>query len=160
MEDSAVVSQRPSFVRSSFCDNGVMTIELNRPEKRNALSQDMIDALISALQRAERHKGTRVVVLTGSPEGPFSAGADLKELSALDTPQAHARGWLKDLSDTVNGMRKPIIAAVEGFALGGGFELALLVKLPPLLSFPPFPHDIFPSFIAKNPTYHFSLLTE
>ena len=59
--------------------------------------------------------------------GPFSAGADIEELSALDTAQAYARGWLKDLSDTVQGMHKPIIAAVEGFALGGGFELALLV---------------------------------
>lgn len=130
IQDSAATSQRRSHVISSFSDNGVTTIELNRPEKRNALSQDMINALITALQEAERHLGTRAIVLTGSPGGPFSAGADIRELSALDTAQAHARGWLKDLSDAVKGIRKPVIAAVEGYALGGGFELALLVVFP------------------------------
>ena len=115
------------LIKIKFLDSGVTTIQLNRPEKRNALSQAMIDDLIAALQEVEAHDATRVVVLTGTPGGPFSAGADIEELSTLDPAQAYARGWLKDLSDTVQGMRKPIIAAVEGFALGGGFELALLV---------------------------------
>ena len=127
METSTEASASDVLVKPNFRGNGVTTIQLNRPRKRNALSQPMIDDLIAALQEVERHDGTRAVVLTGTPGGPFSAGADIEELSTLDTAQAYARAWLKDLSDTVRGMRKPLIAAVEGFALGGGFELVLLV---------------------------------
>ena len=127
MEDPIEAPASRVLVKTMFRGNGVTTIQLNRPEKRNALSQTMINDLITALQEVEAHDETRAVVLTGTPGGPFSAGADIEELSALSTAQAYAREWLKDLSDTVQGMRKPIIAAVEGFALGGGFELALLV---------------------------------
>ena len=134
MGHAAAASQRSALVKSTLSDNGCLTIELNRPEKRNALSQSMIDDLIAVLQTAELHEGTRAVVLTGSPGGPFCAGADLEELTKLDTPKAQAAGWLKDLSDTISSMRKPTIAAVEGFALGGGFELALLVALPALFT--------------------------
>ena len=146
MKDPTEVSASRVLVKINFRGNGVTTIQLNRPEKRNALSQAMINELIAALQEVEGHDETRAVVLTGTPGGPFSAGADIEELSALDTAQAYARQWLKDLSDTVQGMRKPIIAAVEGFALGGGFELALLVYtqflLDVLFSVPLIPHSL------------------
>lgn len=66
-------------------------------------------------------------MLTGAPNGPFSAGADLGEMVEMSTADGHAREYLKDLSDAVTSLRKPIIAAVLGFALGGGFELAMMV---------------------------------
>lgn len=127
MEQISRVLQQGNLIKTSVNDNGTATIQLHRPEKRNALSQAMIDELVAVIDLVEKHDNTRVVVLTGAPGGPFSAGADIKELSALNTTQAYERNWLKDLSDAVQGMRKPIICVVEGLAFGGGFELALLV---------------------------------
>ena len=103
MEDPTEAPASRCLVEIKFRGNCVTTIQLNRAEKRNALSQAMIKDLIAALQKVEGDDETRAIVLTGTPGGPFSAGADIEELSALDTAQAYAREWLKDLSDTVQG---------------------------------------------------------
>ncbi|KAF3041472.1 hypothetical protein E8E11_006542 [Didymella keratinophila] len=110
-------------------DGNVAIVKLNRPEKRNALSQNLIDELIEVLSQSDQDVTVRAVVLTGSEQGPFSAGADLAELAHISTTEAFQRGWLKDLNDSLKRFRKPIIAAVRGFAFGGGFELALLCDI-------------------------------
>ncbi|TVY37638.1 Enoyl-CoA hydratase, mitochondrial [Lachnellula subtilissima] len=106
---------------------GVALLKLNRPEKRNSLSQKLIDTLIAAIDMVEKNDTVKVVILTGSRiAGPFSAGADLSEMLHITTAEAHQIQYLKNLNEAVTSMRKPIIAAVAGFALGGGFELALM----------------------------------
>ncbi|KAL4918931.1 ClpP/crotonase-like domain-containing protein [Aspergillus aurantiobrunneus] len=104
---------------------GIREYVLNRPSKRNALSQDLIDELLRQLRLATGDERVRAVVITGS-QGFFSAGADIKEISRLDAEDARQRRYLQDLCDGVRGFRKPVVVAVEGKALGGGFELALM----------------------------------
>ncbi|KAK5659039.1 hypothetical protein OQA88_1126 [Cercophora sp. LCS_1] len=104
---------------------GVAVIRLDRPAKRNAFSQAMIDELVSVLALLDSLDQVRAVVLTGSPEGPFCAGMDIKELAQISTADAHQRAFLKDLTNAFAHFSKPIIAAVIGVAVGGGFEIAL-----------------------------------
>ncbi|KAJ4299754.1 hypothetical protein N0V90_005000 [Kalmusia sp. IMI 367209] len=113
----------------SIREAGVAICELNRPLKRNALSQDLINELTGALAQLERDSKVHAVVLTSVGDSPFCAGADLKELSQISTAEAFTRGWLKDLEDAFASFRKPIIAAVRGFAFGGGFEIALMCDM-------------------------------
>ncbi|KAK0624099.1 enoyl-CoA hydratase/isomerase [Immersiella caudata] len=106
-------------------ETGVALVRLDRPAKRNAFSQSMIDDLVTILGQIDNDGSIRAVVLTGGAEGPFCAGMDIKELSQITTAKGHARNFLKDLTDAFAGFSKPLIAAVVGFALGGGFEIAL-----------------------------------
>ncbi|KAI1437213.1 enoyl-CoA hydratase/isomerase [Xylaria sp. CBS 124048] len=103
----------------------VALVQLNRPGKRNALTQAMMDRLIAVLGQLDQDKGVRAVVLMGTRNGAFSAGVDISELTQLTTGKAHERRFLSDLNEAFEGFSKPIIAAVEGLALGGGFEVAL-----------------------------------
>ncbi|USP74105.1 hypothetical protein yc1106_01379 [Curvularia clavata] len=123
---SLTTTEQPNLV-VSVKDGGVAILELNRPRKRNALSQALIDDLIAALHQIDRNPTIFAAILTSS--GPFSAGADLNELAKLTTAEATRLGWLKDLNDAFSSFRKPILAAVRGFALGGGFELALMCDM-------------------------------
>ena len=102
----------------------VALLTLNRPEALNALNAQLIDELNQALDALERDPQVGCIVLTGSAKA-FAAGADIKEMAELVYPQI----YLDDLfaeSDRVAARRKPMIAAVAGFALGGGCELALM----------------------------------
>ncbi|KAJ4983735.1 enoyl-CoA hydratase/isomerase [Stagonosporopsis vannaccii] len=110
-------------------EGNVTVVELNRPKKRNALSQDLINELVEVLSQLDSSSTVRAVVLTSIGQGSFCAGADLGELANISTAEAFQRGRLKDLNDALESFRKPIIAAVRGFAFGGGFELALLCDL-------------------------------
>lgn len=103
----------------------VAVVQLNRPAKRNALTQGMMDRLVALLDRLDRSDAVRAVVLMGTRKGAFSAGADISELAQLTTGAAHERRFLSDLNGAFEQFSKPIIAAVEGMALGGGFEVAL-----------------------------------
>ncbi|EOA92097.1 hypothetical protein ACJQWK_04265 [Exserohilum turcicum] len=123
---SLQTAEQPNLIVSTT-DDGIAILEMNRPRKRNALSQAFIDELTAALRHIDRTPTTFAVILTSS--GPFSAGADLTELGALTTAEATRVGWLKDLDDAFSSFRKPILAAVRGFALGGGFELALMCDM-------------------------------
>ncbi|MBF8781070.1 enoyl-CoA hydratase [Pseudomonas fulva] len=99
-------------------------ITLNRPAALNALNAQVVAELNQALDQLERDPQIGCVVLTGSPKA-FAAGADIKEMAELEYPQIYLDDLFSD-ADRVAGRRKPIIAAVAGFALGGGCELAMM----------------------------------
>ncbi|WP_460043587.1 enoyl-CoA hydratase [Pseudomonas sp. S2_H01] len=102
----------------------VALITLNRPEALNALNSTLISELNHALDELESNRDIGCIVLTGSAKA-FAAGADIKEMAELKYPQIYLDDLFSD-SDRVANRRKPIIAAVAGFALGGGCELALM----------------------------------
>lgn len=105
---------------------GVVVVALNRPDKLNALSTDMTVALGRALDEAEADAGVRVVVLTGAGEKAFAAGADIAEYrGGKDRAFAEFQFAGRRLNDRLEAFPKPTVAAVNGYALGGGFELAL-----------------------------------
>lgn len=110
--------------------DGVRTITVNRPDKLNALNSATLDALHQAFDAAAEDDDVRVVVLTGAGEKAFVAGADISEMNGLTPVQGRdfsLRG--QRMMRRVEKMPKPVIAAVNGFALGGGLELAMCCHL-------------------------------
>ena len=112
------------LVRTEARD-GVLTIIINRPRQRNAISREVAVQLVAALDRLDADPAFSVGVLTGAG-GTFSAGMDLKAFANGQTPIIPGRGFG---GLTQADIRKPLIAAVEGWALGGGFEMALACDL-------------------------------
>jgi enoyl-CoA hydratase len=107
-------------------DGAVAVITINRPEKRNALNSETIDELRRAILALKHDDGVRAVVITGAGDKAFIAGADINEL-AVQTPvggreHAHRSQHVLDLIET---MGKPVVAAINGVALGGGCEVAM-----------------------------------
>ena len=106
--------------------DSVALIQFNRPQALNALSKEVNARLIDALDLAERDDSAKVVVLTGAGEKAFVAGADIKEMSRLDAIGAREFAlYAKKAVDRICDIKKPIIAAVNGFCFGGGLEYAL-----------------------------------
>lgn len=106
--------------------DGVATVTVNRPEKLNALNGQTIGELDVCLADLAASVAARVVVLTGAGPKAFVAGADIGELADLSAAQAHTLARKgQALMDRIEHLGKPVIAAVNGFALGGGCELAL-----------------------------------
>lgn len=101
-------------------------ITINRPDKLNALNKDVFDELNAMLDKVELDRNIRALIITGSGDKAFVAGADIKELNACDeiTGQRFSEYGSSILS-RIEHQRIPVIAAVNGFALGGGCELAL-----------------------------------
>ncbi len=100
---------------------GVITI--NRPEKLNAMTPEMATALVAAVEGFNSDDGIRCVVLTGAGEKAFSAGSDIRTLDDYETPWAFRNR--PDYCDAIRALLKPSIAAVNGYAFGGGLETAM-----------------------------------
>ncbi len=106
-------------------EDDVCLIRLNRPDALNALNSELLDELVAALQDADQSKKVRCIVLTGSDKA-FAAGADIKEMSEKSSVDVFTQDLFAAQANAINGIRKPIIAAVAGYALGGGCELAMM----------------------------------
>jgi enoyl-CoA hydratase/carnithine racemase len=109
-------------------EHGVGVITLNRPEAYNALCTPLLDEVSSAIQNFDADKTIGAIVLTGGNK-VFAAGADIKELAKLDFASAYNNEFVKKEWLTLEKHNKPIIAAVAGFALGGGCEMSLLCDI-------------------------------
>src|ERR1700743_2865686 len=115
--------QQPAQLRTER-HGDIAILPYARPRRRNALGKQSIEELVRELDHADRDPQTRVIVLTGSAPG-FCAGSDLKELAGMDLAgmgahEAHTAA----LARSIALLNKPVVAGVEGFALGGGFVLA------------------------------------
>ncbi len=111
----------------STTNQGITTITINRPSKLNALNKATIEELHQAFNAANQDKDTKVIIVTGSGEKAFVAGADISEFANFDVENGGklaAKGQ-EILFDFVQNLSTPVIAAVNGFALGGGLELAM-----------------------------------
>jgi enoyl-CoA hydratase len=108
-------------------ENHVALLTIQRPDQLNALNKATIEELNQALNQLDSDDGVRVIILTGSGTKAFVAGADIKEFASFSIEQGEAlsREGQRLLFDRVENMTKPVIAAVNGFALGGGLELAM-----------------------------------
>lgn len=107
-------------------DGAVAVVTVNRPKVLNALNSQTIGELHRAMLDLQQDDGIRAIVLTGAGEKSFVAGADINELAVLspEEGQRHARTG-QAVFDTIEQLGKPVIAAINGFALGGGCELAM-----------------------------------
>lgn len=104
----------------------VCTVKINRPDKLNAMNTDVARELISVFEDLDHDDGLRAVILTGEGTKAFSAGADISYMSKISPEESVEYAKLgQKLTSTVELVRHPTIAAINGFALGGGCELAL-----------------------------------
>jgi len=127
----ATKASGPPFIRTTFPASGsngtldrVALVTIDRQDALNALSFDLIDELVAALEALDADPACRAIVLTGAGERAFAAGADVREL-ATQTPISLATENRFAAWDRIASIRTPLIAAVRGFALGGGCELAM-----------------------------------
>ena len=105
---------------------GIALLTINRPDKLNALNKQVFDELDEAVQLIQKSSDVKAVIITGSGEKAFVAGADIKELSVLDESGAREvslRG--QQVFQSIEDLNIPVVAVVNGFALGGGAELAM-----------------------------------
>jgi enoyl-CoA hydratase len=135
--------------------SGVRLITLNRPDRRNALSPQLMTELLAALDEADVDAGVRCVVITGAGDKAFCAGGDLGGAAGDGFADMHfSRRAFADLLRTFRSMRTPTVAAINGLALGGGFGLALSTDLAVAaddapLGTPEVKRGLFPMMIAR-----------
>jgi enoyl-CoA hydratase len=111
-------------------DEAVAVVTINRPKVLNALNRQTISELHRAIDELARDTGVRAVVITGAGEKAFVAGADINELAALSPVEGKEHGRTgQAVFDRIENLGKPVVAALNGFALGGGCELAMACTL-------------------------------
>lgn len=111
-------------------DDGIATVEINRPDKLNALNDEVLNELADVFKAIQVDEDIEAVVVTGSENKAFVAGADIKELREFDNRSgrmASQKG--QQIFQLIEDTRKPVVAAVNGYALGGGAELAMACHL-------------------------------
>ena len=107
-------------------ENGIFIVTINRPDKLNALNKDVMSDLDNVLNEIETNPDIKAIIITGSGEKAFIAGADIKEFVGLTNEEGKALAKTgQDIFSRIENCAKPIVAAVNGFALGGGCELAM-----------------------------------
>ena len=106
----------------------IATVQINRPDVLNALNEEVLDGLVNELTALDDDDAIRCIVLTGN-ERAFAAGADIKEAFVTATPVSMLRQDLTSRWEAIRRIRTPIIAAVSGYALGGGCELAMICDI-------------------------------
>jgi 3-hydroxypropionyl-coenzyme A dehydratase len=107
-------------------DEGVCIVKINRPTKLNAMNIDVAGELISTFQQLDKDDSVKVIVLTGEGDKAFSAGADIEYMSKISADESEVYAKLgQEVTGTIENVSKPTIAAVNGFALGGGCEVAM-----------------------------------
>jgi len=105
---------------------GIATITLNRPEALNAFSREVADEVLQALEDVRNDENVRVVILTGAGEKAFSAGADIKAMKGMNALKARELSLMGErICTALENLEKPVIAAINGYALGGGLEVAM-----------------------------------
>ena len=115
-----------TLVTKSTSEQGICTVKINRPDKLNAMNTDVAKELISIFNEINRDDAIKVVILTGEGDRAFSAGADIEYMSKISADESVEYATLGQLvTSTVELLRQPTIAAINGFALGGGCELAM-----------------------------------
>lgn len=106
--------------------NGIATVKINRPDKLNAMNIDVAREIIHTFEQLDKDVDTKVIILTGEGDRAFSAGADIEYMSKISPDESVEYAKLGQLlTATVENISKPTIAAINGFALGGGCELAM-----------------------------------
>jgi len=109
---------------------GVATITLNRPEALNAFSKDVVSEILHVLEDVKNDENVRVVILTGAGEKAFSAGADIKSMAGMNALKARELSLMGEtLCVALENLEKPVVAALNGYALGGGLEVAMSCDL-------------------------------
>jgi len=106
----------------------IATVQINRPDVLNALNEEVLDELVKELTALDEDDGIRCIVLTGN-ERAFAAGADIKENFVTATPVSMLKQDLTTRWEAIRRIKTPIIAAVSGYALGGGCELAMICDI-------------------------------
>ncbi|PWY73605.1 enoyl-CoA hydratase/isomerase family protein [Aspergillus heteromorphus CBS 117.55] len=125
---SATATSAYEHILTSTPKPGVGLITLNRPKALNALSTPLFTELNDALSTYDADKDIGAIIITGS-EKAFAAGADIKEMAPLTFSHAYKTNFIAPWSHLSTSIRKPVIAAVSGYALGGGCELALMCDI-------------------------------
>ncbi len=117
-------------VRYEVDSDGIALVTINRPEKHNALNQQVLTELDRCFRQARQDDDVKGVVLTGAGDKSFCAGADVQQFTELDAYSGHRFAlYGQAVFNRIEEMPKPVVAAVNGYALGGGFELAMACHL-------------------------------
>ncbi|KAI0911481.1 ClpP/crotonase-like domain-containing protein [Ustulina deusta] len=125
---SSTPARSYEYLLTSNPKPGVGQVTLNRPKALNALCTPLITELNQALREFNSADDVSVIILTGS-ERAFAAGADIKEMAPLTFSEAYTKSFIESWSDLTTQVKKPILAAVSGHALGGGCELAMMCDI-------------------------------
>ena len=114
-----------SLVTTSTSD-GICTVKINRPDKLNAMNIDVAHELVKTFEKKKKNDDVKVIILTGEGDKAFSAGADIEYMSKISADESVEYAKLGQLvTNTIELVKQPTIAAVNGFALGGGCEVAM-----------------------------------